>query len=80
MIGRLLLLLTFTMLAACTTSPPKDPSNICSIFEEKSGWYDDAADARDEWGSPIPVMSRLPSVFIYSLSSGSSMISIVCCA
>ncbi len=59
MIVRLLLLLPLTLVAACTTSPPKDPSNICSIFEEKGGWYDDAADARDEWGSPIPVMMAI---------------------
>ncbi len=56
---RLLLLLPMAMLAACTTSPPQDPSNICSIFDEKRGWYDDAADARDEWGSPIPVMMAI---------------------
>ena len=28
-------------------------------FEEKDDWYDDAADARDEWGSPIPVMMAI---------------------
>ncbi|MEH6591511.1 MAG: transglycosylase SLT domain-containing protein [Halioglobus sp.] len=45
--------------SACTTSPPKNLDNICSIFDEKSGWYDAAADARDEWGSPIPVMMAI---------------------
>ena len=59
MIMRLLLLVALTTLAACTTSPPRDPSNICAIFEEKGGWYDDAADARDEWGSPIAVMMAI---------------------
>jgi hypothetical protein len=44
---------------ACTTSPPSDVNNICAIFSEKDGWYDDAADARDEWGSPIPVMMAI---------------------
>ena len=46
-------------LAGCTTSQPKDVNNVCAIFEEKGGWYDDAADSRDEWGSPIPVMMAI---------------------
>lgn len=54
-----LLLLSLLFLAACTTSPPRDPQNICAIFEEKDGWYDDAADAKEEWGSPIPVMMAI---------------------
>lgn len=52
-----LVLLVF--LAGCTTSPPKDVSNVCAIFEEKSGWYDDAADSREEWGSPISTMMAI---------------------
>lgn len=59
MMLRLLVLLSLTALAACTTSPPRDPSNICAIFEEKRGWYDDAADSQEEWGSPIPVMMAI---------------------
>lgn len=47
------------LLAGCTASQPKDVNNICAIFEEKSGWYDDAADSRDEWGSPIPTMMAI---------------------
>ena len=46
-------------LAGCTTSPPSDVNDLCAIFEEKGGWYDAAADARDEWGSPIPVMMAI---------------------
>jgi hypothetical protein len=46
-------------LAACVTSPPREPDNLCAIFFEKDDWYDDAADARDEWGSPIPVMMAI---------------------
>jgi len=47
------------LLAGCTTSPPANTSNICAIFEEKRGWYHDAADARDQWGSPISVMMAI---------------------
>lgn len=56
---RALLLLLSLFMVGCTTSPPKNPENLCSIFREKDDWYDDAADARDEWGSPIPVMMAI---------------------
>lgn len=44
--------------AACTTSPPSNVDDVCEIFREK-GWYDDAAEARDEWGSSIPTMMAI---------------------
>lgn len=57
--SRLLLVLGAALLVGCATSQPSNVNNICDIFEEKNGWYDDAADARDEWGSPIPVMMAM---------------------
>lgn len=56
---RVLSLLLLGLLVGCTTSQPNDVNNICSIFFEKDDWYEDAADARDEWGSPIPVMMAI---------------------
>jgi len=44
---------------ACTTSQPSNVNDICAIFEEKDDWYDDAAQASEEWGSPIPVMMAM---------------------
>lgn len=52
-------LLALLSVSACTTSPPRDSDNICAIFQEKDDWYEDAADAKDEWGSPIPVMMAI---------------------
>jgi hypothetical protein len=46
-------------LGACTTTPPKNTDDLCAIFYEKDGWYDDAEDASDEWGTPIPVMMAI---------------------
>jgi hypothetical protein len=54
-----LLILIVLMVSGCTTTPPTDVENICSIFREKDGWYGDADDARDRWGSPIPVMMAI---------------------
>jgi hypothetical protein len=56
---RLLFLLVLALLAGCTTSPPRNLNDVCDIFREKDGWYDDASDARDEWGTPIPVMMAM---------------------
>jgi hypothetical protein len=53
------LLVLTSLLAGCATTPPSNPDNICAIFREKDDWYDDAADARDNWNSPIPVMMAI---------------------
>jgi len=58
-VRRLLPPLLCLLLAACATSPPSDVDNLCSIFTEKSDWYDEASDARDNWGSPISVMMAI---------------------
>jgi hypothetical protein len=36
----------FTLLSACATSPPEQVDNVCDIFSEKSGWYQDAKESR----------------------------------
>jgi hypothetical protein len=54
-----LLIVIVLLMSGCATSPPSDVNNICSIFREKDGWYDDADDARDRWDSPIPVMMAI---------------------
>lgn len=57
--SRLVLLALLVLVCACSTSPPRDIDNICAIFFEKDGWYAAAADAQDQWGSPIPVMMSI---------------------
>ncbi len=52
-------LLLVMVVTGCTTPPPKNQSNLCEIFREKEDWYDDTADARDNWRSPIPVMMAI---------------------
>ena len=56
---KLLSLIVPVFLAGCVTSPPSRVDNICSIFNEKGGWYDDAKDAEKRWKSPIPVMMAI---------------------
>ncbi|EGA67682.1 hypothetical protein VIBR0546_04442 [Vibrio brasiliensis LMG 20546] len=48
-------MVSIAVLGGCATAPPKDQSNLCEIFREKPGWYDDAVDMQDEWGTPIQI-------------------------
>lgn len=56
----LLLALACALLAGCAASPPRHPEDLCAIFHEKDGFFDDwfeaAEDAEDTWKIPIPVM------------------------
>gem|GEM_PF-124769 len=47
--------LAVALLWSCSTSPPRDISNSCEIFDDKSGWYKDAQRAYEHWGVPIHV-------------------------
>jgi hypothetical protein len=48
-----------TQLAACASRPPANPDNLCAVFDDKRGWYDDARDAEKRWGTPIPVLMAI---------------------
>ena len=50
------LVILLLLVTGCTTSPPRNVNDICDIFLEKDGWYDDALDSQEEWGTPIPIM------------------------
>lgn len=49
------LLLASVLAASCSNSPPRDISDSCEIFEEKSDWYEAAHDSYEKWGVPIHV-------------------------
>lgn len=48
-------LLSLAVLTGCVTAPPSQTENVCDIFREKDGWYDDAKAAEKRWGTPIQV-------------------------
>ena len=53
----------FALVAALTTgcisTPPRQADDLCSIFEEKRGWYREARRSRERWGIPISVMMAM---------------------
>lgn len=51
----ILALLMMSTLVACVAAPPRNPDNLCAIFLEKDGWYQDAKTATQRWGTPIAV-------------------------
>lgn len=62
---KIIILLVIVTLTGCTTMRPKNLENICDIFNERIGWYEDALKAEKKWNSSIP----LAMSFIYQESS-----------
>lgn len=60
-----LVIVSSLFLSGCTTAPPKDPENICNIFEERRDWWRASKAMNDEWGVPIHV----PMAMMYQESS-----------
>ncbi len=42
-------------LGSCAANPPKQPENVCEVFDEKRGWYKAARKAKKKWGMPVHV-------------------------
>lgn len=42
------------LIAGCTATPPAEPDNLCSIFQEKDSWYVAAHAVHNKYGVPIP--------------------------
>ncbi|MFS1525001.1 transglycosylase SLT domain-containing protein [Microbulbifer sp. 2304DJ12-6] len=58
--GILAVLFTSAALSAgCATSPPENPDDLCSIFQDKKGWYAEARGAEKQWGSPVAIMMAI---------------------
>jgi len=47
--------LLIAILAGCSSGPPQNITDSCEIFDDKGGWYQDARQARERWGTPIHV-------------------------
>lgn len=58
-VGSAFFFLFAAVLAGCATAPPKDPSNLCSIFFEKEDWYASARNAQRRWGIPVPIQMAI---------------------
>lgn len=48
-------LLGLTLASGCAAARPSRPGDLCSIFEERPDWYEDARDSYRRWGVPVPL-------------------------
>ena len=55
----------FFILFGCASSPPKNPDNICKIFQEKRSWYKAAIRTEKRWKLPPYVLMS----FVFQESS-----------
>lgn len=47
-------------MAGCATQPPpRDVNNLCSIFKQYPGWYQDAKDVERRWRVPVTVQMAI---------------------
>ena len=60
-----IVILMSLFLLGCSSTPPKNTSNICDIFFEKRDWFLAAEDMSNKWGVPIHV----PMAIMYQESS-----------
>ena len=44
--------MALTLLAGCSTTPPRDQGNICSIYRQYPDWYEDTLKMEQAWGLP----------------------------
>jgi len=42
-------------LSSCSSNPPRQPNQVCDIFDEKGSWYKAARKAKKRWGMPVNV-------------------------
>lgn len=54
-----LVVLGSLILSGCTTNPPRNVDNVCAIFKEKDGWYQDSRRAFKRHGIPIHVQMAI---------------------
>ena len=52
----LALWLSFLLLVACSTTPPKKQSDLCAVFDTYPEWYDYAEQAERRWGTPKHIL------------------------
>ena len=43
------------LLTSCAAAPPRNPENICAIFNEHKSWHKSVEKSREKWGAPAHV-------------------------
>jgi hypothetical protein len=48
-------LIAALLLSGCASTPPRQPEDVCAIFDERHAWYRSARRAEQRWGTPVAV-------------------------
>lgn len=59
LVSKFLAFSVFLLLLGCSSAPPSNVDNICSIFRENDDWYDDSVDTYEKWGVPVHVQMAI---------------------
>ncbi len=54
-----IIVICLSLLSACSSSPPKNRTDICEIFREKDEWYDAARESFQQWGVPVHIQMAI---------------------
>lgn len=49
-------LFVIALCSGCASARPKNTNDICTIFEDKRGWYKEAKAAAKKWNTEIPLL------------------------
>ena len=47
------------LIGGCSTNPPSNPGDLCSVFQEKDSWYASAHRVHSKYGVPIDVATAI---------------------
>ena len=51
-----LFITSIILIASCSSTPPNNQGNICKIFAQHPGWFNDAKKIRKKWGTSISIL------------------------
>lgn len=51
--------LSVVVLSSCTSHPPQNVNNICSIFNQYPRWYENSLDVERRWKVPVSVQMAI---------------------
>ena len=49
-------IVTLVFITSCSSNPPDNQHNICKIFAQEPGWFNDAYKAEKKWNTPISTL------------------------
>lgn len=49
-------ILGIVLLASCSSQPPKNQHNLCSVLEQNPKWYRYARKSQEKWGTPPHIL------------------------